>query len=250
MSAKDCHLLKILIIFIGYLVSSYAYSTVVMTGTRIIFPSSSQQQTVQFQNKDDVPYIVQIWLDDNNSASTPDTADAPFIINPSIFKIHPQQGQMTRLIFSGEKESLPIDRESLFFINFSSIPAYKQTTSEANKLLLIIKNRVKVFYRPDDLPIKSHEVGEHISYKLKKNANEFQLLVNNKTPYHANIASASVDFGNGLITLPDFKNITIKPYSTYTSNFRSPLSNAEHIQLDLINDYGVVYTITAKPDLE
>ncbi|MCC3263204.1 fimbria/pilus periplasmic chaperone, partial [Paenibacillus polymyxa] len=86
------------------------------------------------------------WLDINNPQSTPENADAPFVASPQIFRMAPHSGQMVRLSFVGQP--LARDRESLFYLNFLQVPAVRQTDSDKNKLLLVVTNRLKVFYRP------------------------------------------------------------------------------------------------------
>lgn len=75
------------------LCNSVTHAAVVMTGTRVIFPANQLEKTIQLQNKDNNPNIVQVWVDRGNKASTPDTADAPFIANPQILKLHRIQGK-------------------------------------------------------------------------------------------------------------------------------------------------------------
>lgn len=43
-------------------------------------------------NNDEIPYIMQIWVDKNNPNSTPDNADAPLLFNPR-FRIDPKTGR-------------------------------------------------------------------------------------------------------------------------------------------------------------
>ena len=69
------------------LISTVTTASVVMTGTRVIFPANQNEKTVQLKNKDNNPNIVQVWLDKGNESSTPETADAPIIANPQIFKM-------------------------------------------------------------------------------------------------------------------------------------------------------------------
>jgi len=58
-----------------------------MIGNRIIYPSGGSSVDLEFRNKDAVPYAVQVWLDDGDVNSTPQTGYAPFIASPSLFRI-------------------------------------------------------------------------------------------------------------------------------------------------------------------
>ena len=81
---------------------SISYANVVMTGTRVIFAAENKDQSLQFSNKATTPYLVQLWLDQGNDQSTPETADAPFMVNPQLFRINPDQGQTVRLFYTGD----------------------------------------------------------------------------------------------------------------------------------------------------
>lgn len=69
--------------------TSIVHSNVVMTGTRVIYPAEQKEKTLQFSNNADQSYLVQIWLDKDNPQSTPETADAPFLINPQCSELIP-----------------------------------------------------------------------------------------------------------------------------------------------------------------
>lgn len=221
---------------------SASYAAVVMTGTRVVFPAAQNEKTIQLQNRDSAPNIVQIWLDKGDEKSTPDTADAPFLANPQIFKIAPNQGQMVRLIFTGDKSALPADRESLFYLNFSEIPAMKSADSGKNKLVVVFKNRLKVFYRPDRLAYPSHQMASHISYRFNGAPARRTVTISNNSPYFANISEAHLISGSSRAQLQ--KNTMIAPNAS--AEWDIPLNGLNianaRISLGLINDYGVTVT--------
>lgn len=227
---------------ISTLISTITTASVVMTGTRVIFPANQNEKTVHLQNKDNTPNIVQVWLDKGNESSTLDTADAPIIANPQIFKMAPNQGQIVRLVFIGDKSSLPNDRESIFYMNFSEIPSSKSKNSVNNKLMLVFKNRVKVLYRPDHLVIPSHEIAKHITYEWMGNRSSSKIILHNNSPYFANFANLIItNAGQKRIIA---KNQMIAPYSS--KEWSSPIKSTTHVNslvsLSLINDYGVAIT--------
>ena len=77
--------------------------------------------------------------------------------------MNPHSGQMVRLSFVGQP--LPRDRESLFYLNFLQVPAVRQTDSDKNKLLLVVTNRLKVFYRPAGLAGDANHVIDRLSLR-------------------------------------------------------------------------------------
>ena len=100
--------------------------------------------------------------------------------------MNPHSGQMVRLSFVGQP--LPRDRESLFYLNFLQVPAVRQTNSDKNKLLLVVTNRLKVFYRPAGLAGDANHVIDRLSLRQAGNA----LRVDNPTGYYANVSQAAI----------------------------------------------------------
>lgn len=219
-----------------------SYAAVVMTGTRVIFPAAQNEKTIQLQNKDNAPSLIQVWLDQGNDQSTPDSSDAPFIANPQIFKISPNQGQMVRLIFTGDKAALPTDKESLFYLNFAETPTIKSSDTEKNKLIVVFKNRLKVFYRPDHLAYPSSDIAKHMNFQFQITSNQPKINISNNSPYYANVSEASLIHRGQKIVLQ--RNSLIAPYSSAQWNI--PIQNIDRanskISIGLINDYGISNT--------
>lgn len=230
------------------LMMSTVNAAVVMTGTRVIFPANQNEKTVYLQNKDSNPNIVQLWLDKGDESSTPETADAPIIANPQIFKMAPNQGQMVRLVFTGDKSVLPTDRESIFYMNFSEIPASKTGNADNNKLMIVFKNRVKVLYRPDRLAIPSHDMAKHITYQWV--ANGQQIKIQNNSPYYANLADLNIENAGQKKQIA--KNQMIAPYSSkeWSNPLKATHTTATKISINLINDYGVSMSSEITPNTE
>ncbi len=213
-----------------------ANAGVVMTGTRVIYPAQNQEKTIQLQNKENKPYLVQVWLDAGDENSSPEDNHAPFIANPQIFKIKPNQGQIVRIIFTGEKSQLPQNKESLFFLNFTEIPAEKSQDNPQNKLMMVFKSRVKLFYRPNNLPDTPNDISKHLNILLKNENNQKIITIHNTSSYYANILAIRIK--NGASIQQSFNNKTIAPHSSIELAVKATTSNTSQFQLDLINDYG------------
>lgn len=221
------------------LLTSYSQAGVVMTGTRVIFPAKQMEKTIQLENKDNFPNLVQVWLDSGDESATAETANAPFMVSPQFFKIEAQQGQMLRLIFSGDQSALPSDRESLFYLNFSEMPAIKSSDIEKNKLLVVFRNRVKVLYRPEALKTSAANISEQLNYTIKKQTDHtISIQLNNHSAYYANLSKLSLQLNGKEIQKED--NITIAPQSVFEWKITPTIKeNAElQLQIVLINDYG------------
>ena len=101
------------------LVSVGAQAGIVVNGTRFIYPAKQQEIGVRISNDGTLPSLVQVWVDRGDPDTRPEDAEAPFLLTPPIFRVDPNQGQSVRLAFTGE--SLPGDRESLFWLNLLDI---------------------------------------------------------------------------------------------------------------------------------
>lgn len=53
----------LLVLVFSMSMSSSAFASVVMTGTRIIFPGDAKEKTIQLRNTSDQPYIINIHVE-------------------------------------------------------------------------------------------------------------------------------------------------------------------------------------------
>ena len=89
-----------------------ACGSVVISGTRVIYPATEREVTVKMENKGSSPVLIQSWVDNGDQNSTPDTAKAPFLLTPPINRVNAGKGQTLRIRFTGE--TLPQDKESIY----------------------------------------------------------------------------------------------------------------------------------------
>ncbi|WP_049621704.1 fimbrial biogenesis chaperone [Frateuria defendens] len=220
------------------LFASAAPASVVMTGTRVIYTAKAPEKTIQLTNNDDRPNLMQVWVDKGNPDSTIEKADAPFVVTPQIFRMEPRNGQMVRLIFAGG--DLPQDRESLFYLNFSQFPAVKIKDEGTNKLVLMIRNRIKLFYRPAGLAgSPPGDVPRQLVPKLHAGPGGASVQVDNPTPYYAVVRSAQWAATGKNLSLGDAA--IIPPLSHVAWSIPpgvAPHSSGDILKLVLVNDYG------------
>lgn len=228
----------ILIVF-HILLSLSASASVVMTNTRVIYPAEETSKTIQFTNRSNIPYLIQLWTDVNNPDSTPDNSDGPFIVSPVVFRIEPKSGQSARLSFVGE--NLPQDRESLFYLNFSQIPP-KSSGGEANKLLLILKSRIKMFYRPKNIQGSASELSKNLVFDLNQQKGVSQLRIKNNSGFYASFANAQIKV-KGKFYPVDIDMVAPKSEQTVTlKNLPSGQKGTFTVHYTLINDLGAKKT--------
>ncbi|MDR9889179.1 molecular chaperone [Pseudenterobacter timonensis] len=218
------------------LLSPAVMASVVMLNTRVIYPADAQSQTLQFTNSDNIPYVMQIWSDINDPESMPDNANAPFMTVPALFRIEPHTGQSVRLVFTGK--DLPKDRESIFYLNSVQVPPKNMAPGNRNHMSVILRNRVKIFYRPKSIKGSPDDVPQQIHFSLEEEGGRWVLVANNTSGYYASIISASVVSGTHNIP---FKVNMIPPKTTVrwpSAKSGKAIPSAGKVKFTLINDYG------------
>ena len=213
----------------------WTQASVVMTGTRIIYPEGTREKVIQLSNKDEHPNLVQLWMDDGDNQSSPSKSDVPFTLTPQIFRMEAQSGQVVRLSYI--ERHLPKDRESVFYLNFLQIPALKADKQTENKLVLIVNNRIKVFYRPAALKENVDTLGEKVRVTLDDTRGE-KIKVSNPTGYYISLRDAKL--------VSDGKTISFATSEMFPPNSTTDLvlpagvkaKKGELLTLNVVNDYG------------
>jgi len=219
--------------------AGWARASVVMTGTRVIYPANQAEQTLQFHNPDAHPNVVQVWLDGGDRTSSPDTVETPFVALPQVFRIEPHTGQMVRLLRT-DTDALPQDRESLFYLNFSQLPVRKKHHASANQLRLMFTSRVKVFYRPEGIDANlPPDIGQQLQLTWRGDA----LHVHNPSAYHVVVRQA--DMLQGDAPIPLAQGVTIAPFArtVWTAPEAAASMRGMPLRLVLRNDYGSDVTV-------
>jgi len=216
-----------------------ADASVVIGGTRVVFPAGQGEVTVRLSNTAAHPALVEAWIDDGDVQSTPETANTPFLITPPLFRIEANKDQSLRILYVAGAKPLPTDRESLFWLNVLEIPP-KPTGAAAdrNTLQFAIRSRLKLFYRPATLPGDALKAPDQLTFKAVADGDGAALEVHNPTPYYITISKLSLG-ANGK-PIPGAEGM-VAPFG----NLRLPLRGEAHapvagtpIVFTTINDYG------------
>lgn len=228
-----------LFISVGY--GLQANASVVMSGTRIIYNAADKSRDIQLKNRDGFPYVVTTWFDNGNVDDGPEkSATVPFLATPPVFRIQANEGQIIRLV-STQVQSLPKDRESLFYFNFMQVPPSnigeaQNESSKQNGILILLRNRVKLFYRPSGLSGNPQKVLENIKVARTTKGNKTGVTITNNQPYHITVAALTP---SGTSSIWQRENDMIAPFSHETFFFSGGrISEASGIRISLINDQG------------
>jgi P pilus assembly protein, chaperone PapD len=212
---------------VGMLLSVCAQASVVMTGSRIIYPADSREVSVQLTNRDAFPGVVQVWLDDGDAQSTPQTARAPFVTTPPVFRLAANAGQTVRLRYVG-KEVLQ-DRESLWWFNFIQIPPVEKGAQADNQLMVMVRSRVKVLMRPKGLTGSPLEMAATSRVWLR----DGKIFLRNNSGYYLALSSLEL---SGAGKKQRIQSETVAPWSTVSWPAR--VAQINEAQMRWINDQG------------
>lgn len=191
---------------------------IVIGGTRVIYPAEKKNVPLMVTNANTSGvYLVQSWIE-SDAVGRP----SPFIVTPPLFRIRPSEENMLRIVFVGGM--LPQDRESLFWLNVKSIPAMDSDTVSENTLQMVVKSRLKLFYRPAELNGSPEDSWQQLQVVHQEN----QLLISNPSPYFVSLYSFEVDG-------KEYKHVdTVPPKGSITL----PVRRASLVSWRAINDYG------------
>lgn len=225
------------LLFLPALLAAFnASASVVMTGSRVIYPSDAKSVDVQLKNNDEFPYVIQAWFDNGDQDSTPTTGKAPFVATPTTFRIAAKDGQVLR-IFAIDKKGLPQDRESVFYFNFLQIPPSNIGGDKGNQMVIMLKNRLKVFYRPENLKANNKKVFDCLSFS---NVTKNNIRISNASPFYISLAKVVVK-GVAAKDKPQM----IAPFAAADVVLNAGKvtdKNVQGIEISLINDYGAMVT--------
>lgn len=187
-------LLSMTLLGLGFLASIPSEASVVIAGTRVIYNADEPEVTVRLINKGSVPGLVQVWVDHGEDQSTPTRINVPFTVAPPISRINPGKAQTLRIFYTGE--TLPQDRESVFWLNVLEVPPEPDKAAPAqNYMQMSVLSRIKLFFRPKGLPENAGSAPAELTWRLMSERSGWQLEVRNPTAYHVSFAGLEVSTG-------------------------------------------------------
>lgn len=208
-----------------------ANSAVVITGTRVIYPAAEKEVTVKMNNNGTSPVLVQSWIDSGDRNSTPESAKAPFFITPPVNRVNAGRGQVLRIRYTGE--TLPQDKESLFFLNVLEVPPKVKNEDGQNMLHMAFRSRLKLFFRPAGLVGSSADAPGKVVWTRSGD----RISAKNPTPFHINVAFFTED-EKGETSIGE--GGTVKPGDVRTFTLSK---SARQFYPVIINDYGAMKVI-------
>ncbi|EAO4398010.1 molecular chaperone [Salmonella enterica] len=223
------------LICVGMLVSQGFFSadlnaSAVISGTRVIYPSDSKEVNVKITNNGTAPVLIQSWIDNGDQNARPSAIKVPFVLTPPINRVDAGKGQTLRISYIGA--NLPMDKESVYWLNVLEVPGKNQAKAADNTLQMAFRSRIKLFYRPVGLNGNANDAPKSVKWQSKGN----NLQATNPTPYYVNFVNLSV---NG----KKVEAAMVPPRSSLTVELAGKPGGK--ISGAFVNDYGAVNSYVA-----
>ena len=212
----------------SYLTASQAALT--LNGTRVVFDSDKRSVSLIVANPSDRTFAVQTWV---NTAADDTTTAVPFIPSPPLFRLNP--GKEQHIQINGLPNTLPTDRESLFYFNVQEIP--QANANEGNVLNIALRTRIKLFYRPAQLKDNPVTSLKELQWSIELANGKPQLRVNNPTPFHVSFARIEVKGNGQQLALHNAEMLAPLSSQTYALDGIKPQAGLQ-VEFSAINDYG------------
>ncbi|QXN61960.1 fimbria/pilus periplasmic chaperone [Serratia fonticola] len=207
------------------LFSSSSLASVVLSGTRVIYPSDAKEVSVKINKVGPSPVLLQSWIDNGDPNAKPAAIKVPFVLTPPMNRVEQGKGQTLRISYAGG--SLPMDKESVFWLNVLEVPAKSETKTNENRLQMAFRTRIKLFYRPAGLQGNANDASKAVTW----NTQGGKVQATNPTPFYVNFVNLSV---NG----KKLDNAMVAPRSSMVLNLAG--NGGNKISGSVVNDYGAV----------
>ena len=205
--------------------------------TRVIFKGNSTNSTVTVRNtSSNEIYIVQARM----SKTVDGFESTPFAITPPIFRLDPESTNSLRIQI-GSRDTLPQDRESVFYLNARAIPAsvQKGLGNDADRISgtaqFGIGSIIKLFYRPMGLPGSADSAQRSLTFRVGADG----IRVKNNSAFHVSFASLTL---GGESLLKRNTPAMLAPYSEYVY---AAGNRHGKVVWSTINDFGGINEYTA-----
>ncbi|MCI3970424.1 fimbria/pilus periplasmic chaperone [Burkholderia contaminans] len=226
--------------------ATLAQAALLLNGTRVIFPEHARDVTIRMENSGTQPVLAQSWIDDGRADVPPEQMRTPFVVAPTLVRVEAGRGAVLRI--TNMQESLPTDRESVFWLNVLEVPAVQQDAE--NQLRFAFRTRIKLFYRPSILVNDVDTAQDQLAWKVPAEAThagqrQVALEVSNPTPYYVSFGTVEGEVGGNFISAGGGM---VAPFGT--QRFPLPGVAQSHrptsVRYVTIDDYGGRTTITRK----
>ena len=212
------------------LAGNYVHANLVINTTRVIYSGAARDVTVSVTNEGAKPSLMQSWIDSGNPDSIPDEEDVPFSLLPPVARVNGGMSQALKIAWNGD--SLPTDRESVFYLNVMDIPP-DPSGPDSNYVQFAIRTRIKLFFRPVGLGGRADSAPRQLVWQQVGPA----IRLNNPTPFHVSI-NRIIDAKSGRSISRDIGMVSPFSAQDFKTDANVRAVTPGDLQIETINDYG------------
>ncbi len=198
-----------------------SHAAFVLNSTRYIFAGDKDNISVQVNNESSQEYGGQIWIDNANARDQ----NVYFAPSPTFFKV--SGGHRLLKI----NDSLPKDKESLFWVNVQEIP--KAPKEGTNSLAIALHTQVKMIYRPESLKEGREDAEKNIKI-IHEGGNT---ILYNNSPYYFAVINVKQN-GHDVKLSEETKN-KIAAFAPFEKVSLGSKLSGKDISIVSFDDYGV-----------
>lgn len=199
---------------------------IVLNTTRVIYQGKDKEASFGVHNSGTGEILLQTWLEPKTEGA--DEVKPPFVVTPPLTRMPGNGRQLLRVIYAGA--GLPVDRESVFWLNVQEIPQ----SAAQNTLQIAVRQRIKVFFRPDGLSDDPQQAPEQLQWRR---SGDDAVVVENPGPYHVSMLKIATRQGTTALVNQDARMIA--PRETVRLAFKGKPGNAPlELSFISINDFG------------
>lgn len=214
------------------LLSSMADAAVRPQLTRAVAYAEDKETTVGVINDSDSTYMLQSWLEDLQGRDS----GIPLVLTPPVMKMEGKsEGKLRLMVMRGE---IPQDRESVYWLSLQEIPPKAKDT--ANRLVVAVRSRIKVFVRPAGLTSEGARASAGaLRWSLQREGSQTWLVATNPTPYYISFGRLTAGCGSCKKVTPENKNTMVPPRGSQRYSLPSQAgTGAMNITWSAMNDWG------------
>ena len=205
---------------------SPAFSNVALTNSRLVVNEQQLSSSIGVNNTGETPLLIQSWVSGEDTS-----VKAPFMVTPPLFRLESKQENTLRILQLPNQ--LPRDQESLFWLNVKEIPPLDKSLAGKNVLRIAINNRIKLFYRPSNLPSSIEAAPQSLTWQLNaQGTGKWRLIAHNPSPYH--ITFASIKFNGQSLEISGM----LMPHGELSFTLKKAPGKGAQVEYRTINDYG------------
>lgn len=209
-----------------------SHAALTISSTRVVFDSDKRNVSLRVLNPSSKPFAVQTWV---NTIADDQTTAVPFIASPPLFRLNANKEQQVQI--NGLPQSLPKDRESLFYFNIQEIPQLE--SRETNQLNIALRTRIKMFWRPTELTGSPLDSLKSLQWSIQSTDGKPHLIVNNSSPFHVSFIRIELSANGQTFSLKDTTMAHPLDTQTYELDGFKPTPGMQ-VTFSVINDYGAI----------